>query len=297
VLVVLFSLLLTLYLVIPEAIFRTVFGWFVPPRNFVLSRTETAYRALGIASLPFVLALFGSWYLPGMRSFPFPVRDNAPQARRADYRIVTESLYSDAEFQRQRAEFWPAFTRCARRQARLILWYALFIVLEAVLAGELAKNFARYKSNPIYKWIADKLLFSYISEWHPLLTPYSYVDPNTAVQADILCTNGTLYQGHVSQHFVKEGQLTGIILQKPKRFDRESYLQAKSESSSPKREDFWKEIPSDNLYFFAEKIVNMNLSYKAPEPLDSQIIARMIANILKRPLGPKEIKVTHKPRA
>jgi hypothetical protein len=109
-----------------------------------------------------------------------------------------------------RTQFWPAFARCSRRQARLIFWYALFIVLEASLAGELAKHFARYKANRVYKWIADKLLFSYISEWHPLLTPYSYVDPNTTVQADILCTNGTLYQGRVSQHFLKDGQLTGF---------------------------------------------------------------------------------------
>jgi hypothetical protein len=294
VLVVLFSLLLTLYLVIPEAIFRTVFGWFVPPRNFVLSKAETAYRAIGIAALPFALALFGCWYLPGMKAFPFPVRDNSSQLRRADYRTLTESLYSDTEFQRLRTQFWPAFARCSRRQARLIFWYALFIVLEASLAGELAKHFARYKANLVYKWIADKLLFSYISEWHPLLTPYSYVDPNTTVQADILCTNGTLYQGRVSQHFLKDGQLTGIFLQEPKRFDREEYLKAKSTGGDPSTSDFWKTIPSHNLYFFADKIINMNLSYKAPEQLDSRIIAKLIAAVLKRPFLPGQITITQR---
>ena len=112
-LVVLFSLLLTLYLVIPEAIFRTIFGWFVPPRNFVLSKTETAYRALGIAALPFVLAVAGCWHFPVMKSFPFPVRENSSEVRRADYRVVTECLYSEAEFRRLHSEFWPAYTRCA----------------------------------------------------------------------------------------------------------------------------------------------------------------------------------------
>ena len=294
-LVVLFSLLLTLYLVIPEAIFRTIFGWFVSPRNFVLSRTETAYRALGIAALPFVLAVAGCWHFPVMKSFPFPVRENSSEVRRADYRVVTECLYSEAEFQRLHSEFWPAFMRCARRQARLILWYSFFILLEASLAGKLAKNFARYKHNAIYKWIADKLLFSYISEWHPLLTPYAYVDPNTTVQADILCTNGTLYQGRVSQHFLKGGQLTGIFLQEPRRFDRAAYLKAKNESAAdPLVEDFWKTIPSQNLYFFAEKIVNMNLSYKAAEELDSRIIARFIAEVLKRDFRPEQITITQR---
>ena len=291
-LVVLFSLLLTLYLVIPEAIFRTIFGWFVPPRNFVLSRTETAYRALGVAALPLVLAFFGSWYLPVMKSFPFSVRENSPQLRRADYRVVAESLYSETEFQRLRSDFWPAFTRCARRQARLFLWYSLFIVLEASLAGKLAKNFARYKHNAVYKWIADKLLFSYISEWHPLLTPYAYIDSNTTVQADILCTNGTLYQGRVSQHFLKNGQLTGIFLQEPRRFDRDAYLRAKDAGQNPQTEAFWKQIPSQNLYFFAEKIVNMNLGYKPPERLDSRIIAKFIADVLKQPFRPDQITIT-----
>jgi hypothetical protein len=62
-----------------------------------------------------------------------------------------------------------------------------------------------------YLWFADKVLFNYISEWHPLLTPYLYVDPKTAVQADILCTNEVLYQGTVSQYFLKDGQLSGIF--------------------------------------------------------------------------------------
>jgi hypothetical protein len=291
VLVVLFSLLLTLYLVIPEAVFRTIFGWFVPPRNFVLSKTETAYRALGIAALPFALALFGTWYVPGMTGFPFPVGENSAALRRYDYRVVVQSLYSEAEFQSSRGEFWHAFTRCARRQARLILWYVLFIVLEASLAGKLARNFARYKTNHAYRWIADKILFPYISGWHPLLTPYSYVDQSTTVQADILCTNGMLYQGRVSQHFLKDGQLTGIFLQEPKRFDRDAYLQAKSTRQPAQTKDFWKEIPSDNLYFFVEKIVNMNLSYKPRQDADSRIIAKLIADVLKRPFSPGQIRV------
>jgi hypothetical protein len=85
--------------------------------------------------------------------------------------------------------------RSSRRQARLIVWYVLFVGLEAWLAGALAAKYAAYRSSPVYNWLADKFLFSYISEWHPLLTPYMFVDQDTSVQADILCTNGILYQG------------------------------------------------------------------------------------------------------
>ena len=90
------------------------------------------------------------------------------------------------------------------------------------------------------------------------MTPYLYLDPNTTVQADILCTNDTLYQGTVSQYFVQGGRLTGIFLREPKRFDREPYLKAKSEGLNPDKEKFWRPIPSENLYFFADKIYNLN---------------------------------------
>jgi hypothetical protein len=75
VLAVLFSLLLTLYLIIPEAIFRTIFGWYVPPKNFVISTGETAYRALLITILPLILAWTGSWYAPFVQTVPFSVRN------------------------------------------------------------------------------------------------------------------------------------------------------------------------------------------------------------------------------
>ena len=107
--------------------------------------------------------------------------------------------------------------------------------------------------------MSDRLLSPYISQWHPLLT--QDLLPGTVVQADILCTNNTLYQGIVSQYFMKEGELSGIILQKPRRFDRDPYLKAKNEGAKPEKKEYWISIPSQHLYFFVDKIVNMNLSY------------------------------------
>ena len=118
-LAVLFSLLLTLYLIIPEAIFRMIFGWYVPPRNFVISTAESAYRALVVAILPFAFAWAFSWYMPIVRSFPFPVRNATTQSRRSDYKLVTSALCSEDKYKSSKRESWPAFRRCARRQARL----------------------------------------------------------------------------------------------------------------------------------------------------------------------------------
>ena len=289
-LAVLLSLLVSLYLIIPEAIFRTIFGWYVPPRNFVITRAETAYRALVVAVLPLTLALVGAWYAPIMATFPFPVQANSSELRRADYKLVTSALDSEQEYRDSKEKFWPALTRCARRQARILCWYMLFIALEAWGAGYLAANYAKYKSNSFYEWVADKFLFSYISEWHPLLTPYLFLDKETKVQADILCTNNVLYQGTVTQHFVSDGKLTGIFLNNPRRFDRELYLAHRAEwekaggpkPDKPDKEKYWRTIPSENLYFFADKIFNMNLNFKssAGQVADVEGVRKLIIEIL-----------------
>ena len=96
-----------------------------------------------------------------------------------------------------------------------------------------------------------------ISQWHPLLPK----DDTIVVQADVLCVNGLLYQGAVSDYFLKEGELSGLILREPRRFDRKAYEKAKDEGKKPEPNEYWRQIPSQNLYFFADKILNMNLSY------------------------------------
>jgi hypothetical protein len=259
VLTLVFSVLVTVYLIIPEAIFRFFFGFFIPTRTYVLTRTETAFRAVLISFFPFWIAMGLSWDIPGPRSWPLPVAQNSAQQRRIDYKIVTSGLYSEAEFAKSAKVFWPALTRCSRRQARLAFWYFLIVAGEAILLGVFASRYASYSAKPFYRWLSDRLLSPYISQWHPLLT--QDLVPGTVVQADILCTNDTLYRGIVSQYFMKEGELSGIILQKPRRFDRDRYMKAKSEGVKPEKNDYWISIPSQHLYFFPDKIVNMNLSY------------------------------------
>jgi hypothetical protein len=274
------SALLAFYLVAPETIFRLIFGLFVPTRNFVITGAETVKRAAIIALLPFSLALTVCWYVPGPQNWPFPIAQNSAQARRSDYRVVVGALYSDAEFAKSPQKFWRAFTPCLRRQARLVIWYLLLVSLEALIAGKLAKEFPSYKDNKYGKWLADKLLFVYISEWHPLLTPYLL--PGVKVQADLLCTNNTLYQGEVSQHFLRDGQLTGIIWSKPKRFDRERYLRARGDDPKLKTDEYWTKIPSTSLYFFADKIFNMNLTYvtESGAPVDTSAIQKLVQSEL-----------------
>jgi hypothetical protein len=124
------------------------------------------------------------------------------------------------------------------------------------------------------------------------LTPYLFVDKETTVQADILCTNDILYQGTVTQHFISDGKLTGIFLTNPKRFNRELYVRdreawEKTENKTkekPDKEKYWQAIPSKNLYFFADKIFNMNLNFKAPagQVADFEAIRKLLAEAIGR---------------
>lgn len=104
--------------------------------------------------------------------------------------------------------------------------------------------------------------------------------------ADILCTNDTLYQGYVSQYFLKDGQLSGIILRSPRRFDRQPYLKAKEAGSKPNKDDYWIKIPSRNLIFLADKIFNMNVSF-VPAPAEIEDSAS-VENFLADEFSPLE---------
>jgi hypothetical protein len=233
-----------------------------------------------------------------MQTFPFPVKSNTVEMRRSDYKTVVSSLYSEEEYRRSNKEFWPAFTRSSRRQARLISWYIVFIALQAWAAGRLAANYAKYRAFWLYNRLADKFLFSYISEWHPLLTPYLFVDKGTTVQADILCTNGTLYQGIVSSHFVRDGTLVGIFLRDPKRYKRDLYLKDRDglgkDGKKPDKGTYWQEIPSQSLYFFADKIFNMNLTYKPPagKVANEEALRKLVIEIMGPSLSTKNITIT-----
>jgi hypothetical protein len=297
VLTLVFSVLVTVYLIIPEAIFRFFFGFFIPTRTYVLTRTETAFRAVLISFFPFWIAMGLSWDIPGPRSWPWPVDQNSVQQRRTDYKTVTSAFYSEAEFAKSTNAFWPALTRCSRRQARLAFWYFLLVAGEASLLGYFASQYASYSRKPFYRWLSDRILSPYISQWHPLLSQDLF--PGTVVQADILCTNDTLYQGTVSQYFLKDGELSGIILQKPRRFNRHDYLKAKGEGTNPEKKDYWVPIPSQNLYFFSEKIVNMNLSYVtvAGQAASAEAVEKFLAeefSPLTESLGKLKVSVVGK---
>jgi hypothetical protein len=237
-----FSVLIAAYLLIPNALFRYFLGWFVPVKVFQGTKTEEFTRAVATLAFIFCVALFAVWYLPILKSHPFAFTDS-PEQRVSDYTIVSSSLYSEAMFKEYGRTFWEAFWRVFERQGRTILWYYVLCVFFAFLSGWGSIRYGKLKEWRPFSWIkryrslrdwapyvrfADLYLLPHISQWHVILTPFTFPDPETLVKADVLMTDDTLYSGEVVDHFVnKDGELSGLFLKNPRRFDRARYLKEK----------------------------------------------------------------------
>jgi hypothetical protein len=291
------SVVLALYVVIPGLLSRFLYQLFIPLRVIAAGKTDGATRALATAVVPFVLALFVVWYVPGLNSIP--VHAHA-EFKTHDYKLVASCLYSEALFTQNTDAFWQALNRTIQRQSLFLSWYYLLTAMTAVALGYLTASYGKLGSNKYYRWFADKFLFPRISEWHPLFTAFVFADKRTVVRADILMTTDNLYRGRISEHFIDGGgKLTGLILTEAKRFDRRTYLDdsqsenAEQVNAALNTENYWREIPGAKMYLFADQIVNLNLHYDSPEPAEDALL-KFLRERLNRSvrieftLGPKE---------
>lgn len=262
-----FSALIALYLLIPHALFRYFLGWFVPMKAFQGPKTEELTRAVVTLTFIFVFALGAVWYVPESKSQPFAFADT-PDQRVSDYVIVASGLYNESMFKEYGSRFWEALSRVFKRQGRMLFWYYLLCTFFAFLFGWASKHYGKLREWRLYSKFADFYLIPHISQWHVLLTAFTFPDPKTVVKADVLMTDDTLYSGEVIDHFVnQENKLSGLFLKSPRRFDRMRYLKEKDTWGMTRPTNtFWRSIPSAKLYLIADNIVNLNLNYEPPSP-------------------------------
>jgi len=276
------SALVAAYLLVPYAIFRFLLGRFVPLRVLQDRKTEDLTRAVVTLLVVYLIALLLVWVVPGCRNHPFAFPDNAEQ-RVSDYQIVAGGLYSETVFRDYGGRFWDAFWRTTERQGRFICWYYLMVVTLAVVSGVAIQRYGAWRRYPPYAWLADVYLLPHISQWWVLLTPFAFSDRRTLVRADVLMTDNTLYSGEVADHFLdREGNLSGLFLANPQRFDRRSYFREQDAWGSARGlESFWRPIPSAKLYLVADKIVNLNLNYEPPV-VTSEVLTRYLSELQGR---------------
>lgn len=275
-----FSALIAAYLLVPNALFRFLLGWFVPLKLFQGTRTDEITRAVATLFLIFWFALLLVWYAPGFRSWPGSFPDT-PQLRASDYSIVAGGLYSESMFQDYGQNFWLAFWRCLDRQWHFIFWYYISVALAAILMGIASRRYGKWRRYRLYSWFADVYLLPHISQWHAILTGFTFPEKATVI-ADVLMTDNTLYSGEVAEYFLSsDGSLSGLFLKNPKRFDRARYLKEKSDWGITRPvESFWRNIPSAKLYVIGSQIINLNLNYEPPTA-PAEVVQRYVDALLK----------------
>jgi hypothetical protein len=260
------------YLLVPSGLFRSVHSLFLPRIiKFQRTRVEEFTFAVLAAILPFFLALGMVWTVA---TWPFGVHGDSSSDRRDEYRAVIGAAISDKAAYlegREVRSFWHSTSQVIRRQGRFLTWYYFLVMLEAGLCAWLTRNYGLWSDTlpagwrrRAYTWTAEKVLLPAISEWYVLLTPFSYPpEPPREVWVDVLTTVDVLYKGHVLNFFLdKEGELSGIFLDYPRRFDRKGLLRDIEKGTAKADNDYyWRTIPSNNLYIPNDKIVNLNVRY------------------------------------
>jgi len=263
---------LVFYILVPGILFRFVSSLRVRLKLFQRTRTQEATFSVAVALLPFVMALAGTWYLPVMRHYPFPVTEGTTAAERQDYQQVTAILTSsdasrllgsgpNAVASLDEAANWRALNRIFRRQMRFLVWYFAVVAMEGWFFGFLASKYGdwqlpepgyrradgtrrsvktRLREFPrrVFNAVAVKLILPNISEWHMLLTNFNWPKRDDFfVSVDVLQSNEHLYQGRVADYFIdSDGKLTGILLKSVSRFDRQAFADATRKHKSMERE-------------------------------------------------------------
>jgi hypothetical protein len=299
--------LLVAYILIPGALYRTIFSLFnIPLKTFQRTRADEIRYAVLVGLVPLALTcllVYGARW-PAVHPFAFP--EDSVLQRRADYRLVFGAAYSERLFERDPAQFWHALNHVLRRQGRLLSWYYLFLVIEAIGLGFCSTKlwwFSReFKTSTTRRgrvgtWccrqFADHVVAPQISEWYFLLSTAAFA-PGVPrrVQLDVLLDGDMLYRGTVEPgaYFMnKDGTLSGVLLTNASRFDRRRYLSDEADKKSPRPPDYWKAIPGAKLYLPYDKVSNFNIRY---EPTQADLLKRIIEKLMPK----RGIKFTVTPK-
>ena len=262
------------YLLVPRAIFR-LSSVFIPLKRFQRTRTEEITFAVLVALLPFVLA--SALPLGGLAAWVLSwVCESPTRGTWADYKAVFTASYSVEAFTNDQNQFWSSASQAACGQLNFLLRYYIFCLVQAAGFILVVRQYARWRKCPPFRWFAEHILLRNVSEWHMLLTTVNFPDGrHRRVAVDVLTVEDHLYQGFVDEggYFVDvNGDLSGLLLTKAKRFDRPGYLAARSANASTTPDAFWKAVPGSTVHIPSGNIVSMNLRY--PPTGTAQVPAR-----------------------
>ena len=262
------SALLGLYIFAPYVFFHRISSLFIRLKKFQRSKTEEIIVGIVVAGLPFLvtLALFSNgWIGQGLLLFRTP---ESTEQKISDYHAVFDAAYSESYFTAHEQSTWNALSRVYKRQADFLIWNYLFVLAETVCFILLTSYYWRLKNYKAYGWFASRVLLPAVSEWHILLTNFTF-PPHEArsVKADIMSKDNILYRGDVEQPFLDAtGDLSGLLLKNAQRFQYEKLKEDRKNNAAKAIEEYWTPIPEGgNFYLPSSNLASLNIRYTLPE--------------------------------
>lgn len=263
----LLSYLLIAYVVVPGVLFRRFFSYIVPLRKFQWSRTEEITSSVISMVLPLVGAFLLVRHTRWFASHPFHL--TGTEAGWNDWKNIVSGSHSEKFFDEHREEVWKSVGRTLTEQGQFLTWFYVATIVEAVGSSVLTYYYGGLRK---VRWLGTflgKFVIPSVSEWYAMFTAFTFPrSPKRKVMVDLLTTDG-LYQGEIADYHVdRDGRLTGMLMEQARRFDRVEYLDDKQNEKRRPLDEYWRKISGDSLYFLAEKISNINLTYLPEERLD-----------------------------
>jgi hypothetical protein len=269
------SALLGLYVFVPYIFFHRASSLFIRLKKFQRTKTEEVVAGVIVAGLPFaatLLLLSFGWI--GGCCVPYAMLDSRSQ-KIIDYRIVFDAAYSDRYFADHEQATWDALDRVYQRQTDFLAWNYFLLLLETAGFVVLVRYYWYLKRYRFYGWFASHVLLPAVSEWHILLTNFTFPpDEKRSVRADIMSKDDILYRGDIAEYFLdSNGELSGLLIKNPERYQYEKLKEERKTGIAKDTEEYWKTIPGGgNFYLPKDNVASINIRYALTESAFEQLI-------------------------
>ena len=270
------TLITAVYILGPELISRYILGFVVPRRTIQQTSSEEISRAIVTATVPFVLAV--AWVTLRHVVVWGDVKSNT--------QIYLAAILSEKFFDEHTSQFFQSaktvaqiFGAVAWRLYLLLMVYAVFVNILIVNYGEL-RNSKWMSRHPGWRGILAAFVLPRISPWHILLRSVSD-RKSVDIRVDVMTKRDILYRGTVQELMLApDGALSGLLLTKPFRYQREKFLEdlkryspgSKTETK-PHTDNYWKEIPGHAFLIMSDDIETINL--RSYERRDKELLNRL----------------------
>jgi hypothetical protein len=165
----------------------------------------------------------------------------------------------------------------AWRLYAMLIAYALTVDIVIINYGEL-RNSKWMTKHPFWRKVLATVLLPRISKWHVLLKNVSH-RKSVDIRVDVITKRDVLYRGTVEDLMLEpNGALSGLLLTKPFRYQREKYLEdlkrhAQGGKTEPKphAENYWKAIPGHAFLVMSDQIETINLRTYDDKELENRL--------------------------